>query len=164
MTKPGFWKDKIGHRGVLLPWDLKVYTNHDYLETNFMEGLAFTLQCVHLVFTLHRYDIEKPKAFPFRDPEFMKFPIKRMIWSRVEKFWLCLSSSQAAVTETTSGLMLFSCSSNCSLNWMAWSRGVSCFTVDICRKKRGWCENCDWHLCCHNVCVRACTFEGDFIQ
>lgn len=85
--------------------------------------------------TLHRYDMEKPKAFPLREPEFIKLPKTRMISRSCEKFWLLTSSSHAAVTDTTSGLMLFSCSSNCSLNRMASSRTFSCFTVDI---WQGW--------------------------
>lgn len=60
-----------------------------------------------------------------------------MISSSWEKFSLLASSSHAAVTDTTSGLMLFSCSSNCSLNRMASSLTFSCFTVDICQERRG---------------------------
>lgn len=59
-----------------------------------------------------------------------------MICSSMEKDWLFLSSSQAAVTDTTSGLMLFNCSSNCSLNRMAWSLGNNRFTPDICRQEK----------------------------
>lgn len=89
------------------------------------------------VHTLHRYDMEKPNAFPLREPEFIKLPTTRMISSSWEKFWLLESSSQAAVTDTTSGLMLFSCSSNCSLNRMASSLTFNCFTVDIWQEWRG---------------------------
>lgn len=60
-----------------------------------------------------------------------------MICSNLANVSLFLSSSQAAVTDTTSGLMLFSCSSNCSLNKMAWSRGINRFTLDIWKNKRG---------------------------
>lgn len=60
-----------------------------------------------------------------------------MISSSWENFWLLVSSSQAAVTDTTSGLMLFSCSSNWSLNKMASSLTFSCFTVDIWQERKG---------------------------
>lgn len=82
--------------------------------------------------------MEKPKALPLREPEFIKLPTTRMISKSWEKFWLLMSSSHAAVTDTTSGLMLFSCSSNCSLNRMASSLIFSCFTVDIWQVWRGW--------------------------
>lgn len=81
--------------------------------------------------------MEKPNAFPLREPEFIKLPTTRMISSSWVKFWLLESSSQAAVTDTTSGLMLFSCSSNCSLNRMASSLTFNCFTVDIWQEWRG---------------------------
>lgn len=81
--------------------------------------------------------MEKPNAFPLREPEFIKLPMTRMISSSWVKFWLLESSSQAAVTDTTSGLMLFSCSSNCSLNRMASSLTFNCFTVDIWQEWRG---------------------------
>lgn len=100
--------------------------------------LMWSRKRVYLFSTLHRYDMEKPKAFPLREPEFIKLPTTRMISRSLEKFWLLMSSSHAAVTDTTSGLMLFSCSSNCSLNRMASSLTFSCFTVDIWQMVTRW--------------------------
>lgn len=85
-----------------------------------------------------------------------------MICSNLANVSLFLSSSQAAVTDTTSGLMLFSCSSNCSLNKMAWSRGINRFTPDIWKKKRGAYETIPCLLLqwvCDSVCVRARVWE-----
>lgn len=81
-----------------------------------------------------------------------------MICSNLLKVWLFLSSSQAAVIETTSGFMLFNCSSNCSLNRMAWSRGISRFTLDIWREKTGrgiW--DPFLYLLPHRLCVSVCA-------
>lgn len=89
-----------------------------------------------------------------------------MICSSLEKDSLFLNSSQAAVTDTTSGLMLFSCSSNCSLNRIAWSRGIRRFTLDIWRKKRkkGDVETFSWYDCCHIDCVCGwlCVYVWDW--
>lgn len=119
---------------------------------------------LHFVFTLHRKDTEKPNAFPLREPEFIKFPMTKVICSSWEKLWLFMSSSQAAVTDTTSGLMLFSCSSNCSLNRIAWSLFPSSFTVDIWREERGWADEILSKYICHHIdCVCCWVHEGDFI-
>lgn len=108
--------------------------------------------------------MEKPNAFPLREPEFIKFPMTRVICSSWVKLWLFMSSSQAAVTDTTSGLMLFSCSSNCSLNRMAWSLFTSSFTVDIWREERGWADEILSKYICHHIdCVCFWVHEGDFI-
>lgn len=79
-----------------------------------------------------------------------------MICSSMEKDWLFWSSSQAAVTDTTSGLMLFSCSSNCSLNRMAWSLGISRFTPDIWRQEKRW-ESLPFFFLVHLVPYRLCA-------
>lgn len=81
-----------------------------------------------------------------------------MICSNLANVSLFLSSSQAAVTDTTSGLMLFSCSSNCSLNKMAWSRGINRFTLDIWKNKRGIRDH-SLFVATVSVCVSARVWE-----